>query len=138
MRLNEFNNQVIAREMTGEQLREVLMSDKSLEKEIKYLPISQLKNETHLTLWKNNKLIADLELQQNPYEENQLWLMHVAVRKGYEGNGYGKRLIISAINKAMNLNKELKLSSYSDEGKIKLKSLIDNLSKNNATIVAAS
>lgn len=124
--------------MTGEQLREVLMSDKSLEKEIKYLPISQLKNETHLTLWKNNKLIADLELQQNPYEENQLWLMHVAVRKGYEGNGYGKRLIISAINKAMNLNKELKLSSYSDEGKIKLKSLIDNLSKNNATIVAAS
>jgi len=138
MRLNEFNNQVIAREMTGGQLREVLMSDKSLEKEIKYLPISQLKNETHLTLWKNNKLIADLELQQNPYEENQLWLMHVAVRKGYEGNGYGKRLIISAINKAMNLNKELKLSSYSDEGKIKLKSLIDNLSKNNATIVAAS
>jgi len=124
--------------MIGSQLRDILMSDQSLAKEIKYLPISRLRDEIHLTLWADKKLIGDLELQQNPYKENQLWLMHVAVRQGYEGKGYAKKLIIWAVNKAQKNNKELKLSSYSEDGRNKLVPLINRLSNNNKTIIPAT
>jgi predicted GNAT family acetyltransferase len=64
--------------------------------------------------------------------------MHVAVRKGYEGKGYARELLKSAVQKVISMNKKLKLSMYSDEGKKKLESLIIKLSAENSDIIIPS
>jgi GNAT superfamily N-acetyltransferase len=97
--------------------------------EIKYVGVSAKRDETHFTVWVADKLVADLELQPNPYNLGQIWMMHVAVRKGNEGRGYARQLIEAAAQRAHEMGKCLSVSEFSDEGRNKLGRLFGRLKR---------
>lgn len=123
------------KEMTGEELYPFLLKDKILKNELKYFAVSSLRQEPHLTLWWGGKLIGDLELQQNPYNKDIVWIQHVSIRKGYQGNGYAKMLLNAAIKKVKAIGKKIVPSSFSDEGAKKLSGTMERLRSENPDIL---
>jgi GNAT superfamily N-acetyltransferase len=115
--------------MTGRELALAIQNtDPNVYNEMKYIGVSRRRDETHLTLWIGELLVADLELQENPHNPNQLWLMHVSTRKGYTQQGFASSLLNHAFSLAKKEKKDISLSSYSDEGSAYLPSVIKRIS----------
>lgn len=139
MRLFEFdltNPDIKIRIMTGNSLALYLQDhDRKAYDEMQYIGISNKREELHITLWENVKFVGDLEMQVNPYNIKELWIMHIAVRKGYEGKGYAKKLVNTLFKYAIeNGYKSITRSSPSDEGKIKLSNMMDKFTRENPNI----
>ncbi|HPS21449.1 MAG TPA: GNAT family N-acetyltransferase [Candidatus Paceibacterota bacterium] len=85
-----------------------------------------------------NLIVALSELEKNPYKENNLWIKFISVDPKYQNNGYAKKLIEEIFNYAKENNFSLTNSIYSDEGKEKLKHIVEELKEKSGVKVENS
>lgn len=116
------------RVMRGEELRPLIQQDDRLLEETMYLRHSYLRNEPHMVAFDGDKIVGDCELQENPNNLDQFWLMHITTRVGYKGKGYASQLLKAAVEYVAKSGRhELKISSFSDEGEQRVKPALERL-----------
>ncbi|WP_315921414.1 GNAT family N-acetyltransferase [Mesorhizobium sp. SP-1A] len=103
-------------------------SNRNLFERIKYLNVTEMQREQHFVCHTpEGKVIGDLALQQSPWEQNTIWLKHIAVDKAYQNQGIATELLKRGFEHVEAQGKILEFSSFSDEGKKYLKPLIQRL-----------
>lgn len=103
-------------------------SNRDLFDRIKYLNVSEMQKEDHFVCHTaEGKIIADLAIQQSPYETDVIWLKHVSVDPKYRNQGIASELMRRCFEHMSNEGKTLELSSLSEEGKAYLPALIRRL-----------
>jgi GNAT superfamily N-acetyltransferase len=85
-----------------------------------------------------NLIVALSELEKDPYKENNLWIKSISVDPKYQNNGYAKKLLEEIFNYAKENNFSLTNSIYSDEGKKKLKHIIEEFKEKSGVKVEDS
>lgn len=100
----------------GELYRQILSKDDGA-RSMKYLRGSNLRDDLHFIFLQDGKLVADCELQENPYDSTEWWLMHIVTRVGFEHRGYASRLIREVLRFVSTSDrKNLKFSHFSEQG----------------------
>lgn len=85
-------------------------------KRIRYLDFSEAKKEIHIIALENDKIVGMAGLQQNPYDELQLWIKFVSVDPAYQGRGIARELLQRVYAYAKSEGKDLRSSSFTEEG----------------------
>lgn len=107
-------------EMLGHQLRKAMSKDEDNFK-LPFMKGSKFGDESHLTAWFGDRLVADAELQRSPSDPNEFWLMHITVHPEHQGNKYANMLASWAFQTTKKLSgKTLVISSFTDQGKERL------------------
>lgn len=91
--------------------------------------------EIHFVHTSENQIISNLALQQNPYDDSELWLKHVSVDGRYRNKGLATELYTKAVNYARSQNKSLKRSSPSEMGAKYLSNVVDKIKKENPGLI---
>lgn len=116
-------------EMTGHELRERMTGNPD-NFNFQFVRGSKLRDEHHLTAWVDDILVADAELQQSPYDPDEMWFMHVAVAPAYQGRGFGRVLCNWGFRTTRAMGKKiLTLSSFTDEGENRLNDQLRKLAR---------
>src|SRR5271157_1847265 len=121
---------ITVRPMKGKDLGKYERNDKRLMEETMYLRYSYLKNEPHMVALDGDKVVGDLELQENPNNPDEFWFMHITTRVGYQGQGIASQLIKAAVEYVSQSGRHvLRISSFSDEGEQKVQPVLQRLQK---------
>ena len=92
-----------------------------IETRLKYFYGSEVDDHMHFAyIDENGVVIALAALQQNPYDDSELWFMYITVDPNYRGKGYGKNLFMKAVAFAESKSKTLHLSILSECGRLHL------------------
>ncbi len=102
-----------------------IRKDKTIFHRIKYLIASEIKNEILIVALINNKIVGISGMQINPYNNNEIWVKYVSVDKDYQNQGIGRKLIELTYDYSKHNNYEVILSSFTNDGELKLKHITD-------------
>ena len=83
-----------------------------------------------LMIDENNKILGAVGLQQSPHvgQEGLMWMKFISIHEDYRGRGLARTLVKNTIDYCLTHQKELLLSSFTDDGKIKLKHIFEEFS----------
>jgi ribosomal protein S18 acetylase RimI-like enzyme len=134
MRLLELRSELDVEFMSAAELEQRIartqgprQANHDVHKRIKYLHFSWNSKEEHFVIFDGQKLIADLSIQQNPYDKKQIWLMHIAVDPAYQNKGLATRLLEELFKYLKIRDLELVRSSPSDDGKLYVQPVMQRL-----------
>ncbi len=91
-------------------------------------PMSHKSEKNFLTIAEGGIVVGLAELEQNPYDEHNLWLKFVSVDPLYQNKGYVNTLIEQIFIFTKQKNSTLGVSYYSEEGEEKIRRTIEKLS----------
>jgi hypothetical protein len=122
---------VTVRQMTGTEVYQEIQKDRRLLEETMYLRHSNLRTDAraiHFVAFEGDKVVGDLELQENPYDDNVYWFAHVTTRVGYKKQGISNQMIRACLDFCNKSNRRiLKISTFSDEGEQRVKPTLERL-----------
>ena len=88
-----------------------------IEERLKYFYTNYMSNHLHfVAVSGNEKVVGIAAVQQNPYQDLQLWLPYVTVDTEFRNQGIGRKLFEQAVKYAADEGKELELSTVMDDG----------------------
>ncbi len=88
-----------------------------------------MSDETVFTALVGEKVVGASGIQVAPSEENVIWVKFVSVDPEYRGKGYAIQLIKNVFQFAKSKGYRVRASSYSDLGRLKLKSAFEQFAK---------
>lgn len=89
-----------------------------------YLNPSDARNQTHVVLYLDKRIVGIAGLQVNPYNTEQLWVQHVSVEEAHRGAGYAGKIIDAVYAYAVEHGKRVTPSSFTELGQ-RLKHIFD-------------
>lgn len=103
--------------------------DPTLFDRLKYLSVNEMEKETHIIAVTNGKVVGDVGLQVNPYDNSVLWFKHVVVDADHRNQGIAKKLIELTLEYCIHKNMQLEISSFSEDGKSYLTDMLIHIHK---------
>lgn len=101
---------------------------------IKYLFPSEMHREIHIVHLDGKRIVSNLALQENPYDDSEYWLKHVSVDEDYRNRGLATELYQKAVELARKNGKAIKRSSSSDMGQKYLSHVVDRIKQDNPDV----
>lgn len=103
-------------------------SNRNLFERLRYLDPSEVQREDHFVCHTSNgKVLADLAIQQSPYQADIVWLKHVEVDVYYRNQGIATELMRRCFEHVAAEGKVLEFSSLSKDGKVWLPQVVRRL-----------
>lgn len=101
---------------------------------LRYLHPVEMDREIHIAHFDGKRVVSSLALQQNPYDDSELWLKHVVVDEDYRNRGLASELYQAAVDYAREHGKAIMRSSATKMGKAYLTHVVDRIKKQNPDV----
>lgn len=113
--------------MSGQEMYDALSSDinADMPTRLKYYDPKEGLQELHFVIKDGNKIVADAGVQENPYNDKQLWSKHFTVDPNYRNIGLATKLVDAVFDYASTHNYDLVRSIASLMGEKYLANVID-------------
>lgn len=105
---------------------EIEEGEGKVRKRLHYLSVSEARNQTHVVLYLDGRIVGISGLQVNPYNEDELWVQHVSIEEDYRGRGLASRLVEAVYAYALEHKKKVTPSSFTQLGQ-RLKHVFERL-----------
>lgn len=99
--------------------------DETVFERLKYLYPSEMYRENYFVCFDGDKVVGNLAIELNPYDENEYWMKHVSVDPMHQNKGISKELIRLMFEFLKQSGKKVSISIYSEEGLLYVKHVIE-------------
>lgn len=119
----------------GPEVVRYYLEDETLFDRIKYLHPNEVYHETHLFAFDGEHVVGDVGLQNNPYDDSEIWFKHVSVDSEHRNKGVATALIAKSVDYVLSQKKHLGLSSFSDEGELYIKKIFRQIHEDHPNLL---